>query len=346
MTIKELFSKIINFGSRDLGIDLGTANTLVYVKNKGIVLREPSVVAIDQKTHKPIAVGNEAKLMVGRTPGNIIAVRPMKDGVIADFEVTQMMIRYFIERVHDRKFLMRPRVIIGIPSGITEVEKRAVKEAALQAGARDCRLIEEPMASAIGAKLPVSDPIGTMVIDIGGGTTEVAVISLGGIVVWNSIRTAGDKMDEAIIQFIRKKYNLLIGERTAEQIKIKIGSVYPVPMEKEEMEVRGRDLLTGLPKTFSVTAEEVRDALQEPINAIVDNIKSSLEKTPPELGSDILERGITLAGGGALLQGIDELIKQETHLPVHIATDPLTTVANGTGMILDEFDLFTKLHLH
>ncbi len=341
-----IIERLFSFFSEDLGIDLGTANTLVYVKNKGIVLREPSVVAIDKNTGKPIAVGNEAKLMVGRTPGHIIAIRPLKDGVIADFEVTQMMIRYFIQKVHNRKFFTKPSVVIGIPSGITEVEKRAVKEAALQAGARSCYLIEEPMASAIGADLPVSEPIGIMVIDIGGGTTEVAVISLGGIVVWSSIRIAGDKMDDAIIQYIRKKYNLLIGERTAEQIKMKIGSVYNVPLDVDEMEVKGRNLLTGLPRTIIVKADEIREALQEPINAIIENIKATLEKTPPELASDILENGITLAGGGALLKGIDELIKQETQLPVKIADDPLTTVAKGTGKILDNIELFKKLKLY
>jgi len=347
MGIIPFFRNLTKFWSRDLGIDLGTANTLVYVKNQGIVLREPSVVAMNKNTGKVIAVGNEAKLMVGRTPSYIVAVRPLKDGVIANFEVTQMMIRYFIEKVHNRRHFVKSRVIIGIPSGITEVEKRAVKEAALQAGAADCRLIEEPMASAIGASLPVSEPIGTMIIDVGGGTTEVAVISLGGIVVWSSIRIAGDKIDEAITQYIRKKYNLFIGERTAEQIKTTIGSVSEnMELDITEMEVKGRDLLTGLPKTFTITAEEIRDALQDPINAIVATIKGTLEKTPPELASDILERGITVAGGGALLKGIADLIHEETHLPVTVADDPMTTVANGTGKILDEFNLFHKLQLH
>nr|WP_276308334.1 rod shape-determining protein [Ammonifex thiophilus] len=332
--------------SRDIGIDLGTANTIVYVKGEGIVLREPSVVAIQKDTGKILAVGEEAKKMIGRTPGNIVAIRPLADGVIADFDTTQAMIKYFIGRaLKNRHFFVRPRVVIGVPSGVTAVEERAVREAALQAGAREVYLIEEPMAAAIGAGLPVEEPTGNMIVDIGGGTTEVAVISLGGIVTSCSIRVAGDEMDEAIAQYVKKHYNLMIGERTAEEVKIRIGSAYPPDNPSEEEEVRGRDLVTGLPKTIKVTAEEIYEALKEPVAAIVDAIKATLEQTPPELAADIMDRGIVMAGGGALLRGLDRLVSEQTGMPVVLAEEPLLAVAYGTGYVLDNIEILRRVAL-
>ena len=314
--------------SKDMGIDLGTANTLVYVKGKGIIVNEPSVVAINTNTKEVIAVGNEAKEMVGRTPGSIVAIRPMKDGVIADFNVTQAMLKYFIEKAYPRSFFgPRPRVVVCVPSGVTEVEKRAVIEATIAGGAKDkdAYLIEEPMAASIGAGLPVESPSGSMIVDIGGGTSEVAVISLGGIVTSNSLRIAGDELDSHIISYIKKEFNLAIGDRTAEEIKITVGSAYPLEVE-EELEIRGRDLVSGLPKTILITSEQIRFALSEPVNSIVDTIKQTLEATPPELSSDIMESGITLTGGGALLTGLDALISKETGIAVHIANEPLNCV--------------------
>ncbi|MDO8806256.1 MAG: rod shape-determining protein [Elusimicrobiota bacterium] len=332
-----MFDYFFSLFSNDIGIDLGTANTLVYVKGKGIVLREPSVVAIDKNRRKVLAVGAEAKLMLGRTPSNIVAVRPLRNGVIADFELTQELIKYFIRKVHNRRSLLHPRIVIGIPSGITEVEKRAVQESAEQAGAREVQLIEEPMAAAIGSDLPVSEPHASMICDIGGGTTEVAVISLGGMVVAKSIDVAGDEMDECIVQYFRRKHNLVIGETTAEEVKIQIGSVFPLKEEKT-IEVKGRDQAKGLPKTILVTSEEIRQALMEPVQLIVDVIKQVLEATPPELSADLVDRGMVLAGGGSLLRGFPELIRQETELPVHRAADPLSCVALGCGKYLEELD--------
>ena len=328
--------------SRDMGIDLGTANTLVHVKGKGIVLREPSVVAIQRDTGEVLAVGEEAKQMIGRTPGNIVAIRPLKDGVIADFDVTQAMLKYFIRKSIDTRSFVRPRVVVGVPSGVTEVEKRAVIDATVQAGAREAYLIEEPMAAAIGAGLPVHEPTGNMVVDIGGGTTEVAVISLGGIVTSRSIRVGGDEMDEAIVQYIKRTYNLMIGERTAEAVKIAIGSAMLSKVE-ETMEVRGRDLVTGLPKTLTIKAEEVLHALSEPVAAIIEAVKVTLEKTPPELASDIMDRGIVMTGGGSLLRGLDLLISKETGMPVHIAEDALSCVAIGTGKALESIDVLKRV---
>lgn len=323
--------------SRDLGIDLGTANTLVYSKGKGIIIREPSVVALRENKQDVLSVGNEAKRMIGRTPGNIIAVRPMKDGVIADFDVTETMIRYFIRKAHKRTRLVRPRIIICVPSGVTEVEKRAVLDAATHAGAREAYLIEEPMAAAIGANLPVHEPTGNMIVDIGGGTTEVAVISLGGIVSSRSIRIGGDEMDESILQYIKKKYKLMIGERTSEEIKIEIGSaIAEEDNENKTKEVRGRDLVSGLPKTLEITAAEVREALEETVTSIVDAVKYTLEQTPPELSADVMDRGIVITGGGALLKGLDSLLIKETQMPVHLADDPLDCVVKGTGVALEE----------
>lgn len=332
-----MLDKIFNFFSNDIGMDLGTANTLVYLKGKGIVLREPSVVAIDKNTKKVLAVGNEAKQMIGKTPNSIVAVRPLRNGVIADFEVTHQMIKYFIQKVNMKRGLLRPRIVIGIPSGVTEVEKRAVHESAQQAGAREVYLIEEPMAAAIGADLPISEPNASMICDIGGGTTEIAVISLGGIVVSKSIDIAGDEMDEVIVQYFRKKHNLVIGESTAEEVKIKIGSVFPLK-EELTMEVKGRDQSKGLPRTVEVISEEIRQALMEPVNLIVDAIKHVLEETPPELAADLVDRGLVLAGGGSLLKGFTELIRQETELPVHRAADPLSCVALGCGKYLEILD--------
>ncbi|MDR7409810.1 MAG: rod shape-determining protein [Armatimonadota bacterium] len=329
--------------SRDMGIDLGTANTLVYVRHEGIVLREPSVVA-RRSDGVILAVGDEAKRMVGRTPSDIQATRPLRDGVIADFDTTAAMLSYFIRKGMRGRSLLRPRVIVGIPSGVTEVEKRAVIDATLQAGAREAYLIEEPMAAAIGAGLPVSEPVGSMVVDIGGGTTEVAVISLGGIVTSKSIRIGGDEMDEAIIQYARKAYNLLIGERTAEEVKIAIGSAYPL-REEQAVDVRGRDLVSGLPRTVRMTSAEIREALQEPVAAIVDAVKQTLERTPPELSADIVERGIVLAGGGSLLRGLDRLLAEQTGMPVTLTDDPLSAVVLGTGRALEEIDTLKKVLL-
>ncbi len=337
-----MFDKLLGFFSNDIGIDLGTANTLVYVKDHGIVLREPSVVAVQAGTNKVLAVGDEAKRMLGRTPGNIVAIRPLKDGVIADFEVTEAMLRHFISKVHNRRRMVRPRVVIAVPSGITEVEKRAVKDSATHAGAREVYLIEEPMAAAIGTGLPVLDAAGNMIIDIGGGTTEVALISLSGIVFSRSIRVAGDELDEAISQYMKRAYNLMIGERTSEDIKIKIGSAYK--LEKEvTMEVKGRDLVAGLPKTITITSQEVREALMEPISTIVDSVRITLERCPPELSADLVDRGLVLAGGGALLRGLDRLLAEETGLPVHVAEDPLSAVAEGTGRALQELKLLRSI---
>src|SRR5438552_4143773 len=339
-----MFGKFLNYFSTDIGIDLGTANTLVYVRDHGIVLREPSVVAIQTGTSHVLAVGEEAKRMLGRTPGNIQAIRPMKDGVIADFEITEAMLRYFITKAHNRRTLVRPRIIIGVPSGITEVEKRAVRDSALAAGAREVYLIEEPMAAAIGAGLPITEPSGNMIVDIGGGTTEVAVISLAGIVFSKSIRVAGDKMDEAIVQYIKRKYNLLIGERTAEQIKKEIGSAYPMD-EPLTVEVKGRDLVAGVPKTLLVNSDEIREALSEPVNAIVDAVRSVLERTPPELSADIVDKGIVLSGGGAQLKNIDVLLREETGLPVMVCENPQLAVVLGTGKVLDELSLLREIAL-
>jgi len=337
-----IYDYVFGFFSRDLGIDLGTATTLVFAKGEGIILCEPSVVAINKDTNKVLAIGNEAKGMLGRTPGNIVAIRPMRDGVIADFEVTEMMLRHFITKSHNRSAFVRPRIVVGVPSGITGVEKRAVLDAAMHAGAREAYLVEEPMAAAIGANLPISEPAGSMIVDIGGGTTEVAVLALGGIVVSKSIRVAGDEMDEAIIAHCRKNYNLLIGERTAEQIKIDLGSAYPVG-EERTVEVRGRDLVTGLPKTLTLTSSEVRDALSEPVSTVVDAVRMTLEKTPPELAADIMDRGIVMAGGGSLLRGLDKYLSQETDMSVYVVDDPLSCVAYGTGKILDEIENLKKI---
>jgi rod shape-determining protein MreB len=328
--------------TRDIGIDLGTANTLVHVKGKSIVLREPSVVAIDKKTGSILAVGDDAKNMIGRTPGNIVAIRPMKDGVIADFNITQSMLKYFIKRATSKGVFSKPRVVICVPSGVTEVEKRAVEEATVQAGAKEAFLIEEPMAAAIGANLPVEEPSGSMVVDIGGGTSEVAVISLGGIVTSKSLRIAGDEFDESIVHYIKKEYNLMVGERTAEEIKVTVGAAYPKPKD-EVMEIRGRDLVTGLPKTLMITSAEITEALKEPINAIIDSIKFTLEKTPPELAADIMDRGIMLTGGGALLSGLNKLISEETGMPVSIAEDPLDCVVKGAGKVLEEIETLKRV---
>src|SRR5476651_531322 len=336
-----MLNKLFGLFSNDIGIDLGTANTLVYVRDHGIVLREPSVVAVQAGTNKVLAVGDEAKRMLGRTPGNIVAIRPLKDGVIADFEITEAMLRHFISKVHNRRKMVRPRVVIAVPSGITEVEKRAVKDSATRAGAREVYLIEEPMAAAIGVGLPVQDAAGNMIIDIGGGTTEVALISLSGIVFSRSVRVAGDELDEAIIQYMKRAYNLMIGERTAEDIKIKIGSAYPIEKETT-MEVKGRDLVAGLQKTLTVTSQEVREAMAEPVQVIVESIRITLERCPPELSADLVERGIVLAGGGALLRGLDKLLAEETGLPVHVAEDPLSAVAEGTGKVLQEFEYMKR----
>ncbi|MDR7417097.1 MAG: rod shape-determining protein [Armatimonadota bacterium] len=328
--------------SRDMGIDLGTANTLVYVRGEGIVVREPSVIARRVDDGQVLAVGEEAKRMIGRTPADVQAVRPLRDGVIADFDTTAAMLAYFIRRGLRGRSFLKPRVIVGIPSGVTEVEKRAVIDATLQAGAREAYLIEEPMAAAIGAGLPVSEPVGSMIVDVGGGTTEVAVIALGGIVTSKSIRIGGDEMDEAIIQYARKAYNLLIGERTAEEIKIAVGSAYPL-REEQAVDVRGRDLLTGLPRTVRMTSAEIREALNEPVTAIVEAVRQTLERTPPELAADIVERGIVLVGGGALLRGLDRLLAQETGMPVTLTDDPLSAVALGTGRALEEIDHLKKV---
>ena len=337
-----MFGRILGMFSNDIGIDLGTANTLVYVRDRGIVLREPSVVAIQSGTNRVLAVGEEAKRMLGRTPGSIVAIRPLKSGVIADFEITEAMLRYFIRKVHNRRTMVRPRVIIAVPSGITEVEKRAVKDSATHAGAREVYLIEEPMAAAIGVGLPVQEPAGNMIVDIGGGTTEVALISLAGIVFSRSVRVGGDEMDEAIVQHMKRVYNLMIGERTAEEVKMTIGSAYPMG-EETAMEVKGRDLVAGLPKTLTITSEEIREALQEPVSTIVEAVRITLERCPPELSADLVDRGLIVAGGGALLNGLDKLIAEQTGLPVHVADDPLSAVAEGTGVVLHELNFLRKM---
>ena len=340
-----MFSGLYKLFSRDLAIDLGTANTLIYVRGMGIVSNEPSVVAVQQDSRggkTVLAVGKEAKEMLGRTPGNIVVIRPMKDGVIADFEITAVMLRYFIRAAHNRSTLVKPRIIIAIPSGITEVERRAVREAAKSAGAREVYLIEQPIAAAIGAGLPITEPSGNMIVDIGGGTSDVAVISLAGVVCAKSVRVGGDKMDEAIIQHIKRRYNLLIGERTAELIKITIGNAYPSD-EVLTMDIKGRDLVAGVPRTLTVSSDEVRDALAEPVNAIVEAVKGTLERTPPELAGDIADRGIVLAGGGALLKGFDALLREETGLPVFLAEDPLSSVVIGAGKALEELDLLRQV---
>ncbi len=341
-----LFDKFLGMFSNDLAIDLGTANTLVYVRGKGIVLSEPSVVAVrtdNRMKSRVLAVGIEAKNMLGRTPGNIVAIRPMRDGVIADFEVTEAMIRHFIQKVHNRRKFVRPRIIVAVPSGITQVEKRAVRESAESAGAREVFLIEEPMAAAIGAGLPITEPTCNMIVDIGGGTTEVAVISLAGIVYSRSIRVAGDKMDSAIIQHIKRKYNLLIGERTAEIIKTSIGNAYPDPQTLETMEVKGRDLVSGIPKILTIDTEEIRVAISEQIDAIVETVKIALEQTPPELSADIVDRGIVLTGGGGQLSNLDKLLREETGLPITVTEDPLSTVALGSGMALDSIEILKQV---
>ena len=328
--------------SNDMGMDLGTCNTLVYVKGQGIILFEPSVVAISKGTNKVLAVGNRAKEMLGRTPGHIVAIRPMRDGVIADFEITEQMLRNFITKVHHRRAWVHPRMVIAIPSGVTEVEKRAVVDSAERAGASEVYLVEEPMAASIGSGLPISEPAGNMIVDIGGGTTEVAVISLSGVVLSQTMRIGGDEMDEAIIQHLKKTYNLLVGERTAEEIKIRIGSGFPLE-EELKMEAKGRDLVSGLPKTVTVSSEEVREALSEPVNAVVETVRDTLERTPPELSSDLVDRGIYLTGGGALLRGMDKLLASVTDIPIHVTEDPLTTVVMGTGKILDELSTLKEV---
>ncbi len=342
-----MLDSIFGFISKDLAIDLGTANTLVYLKGKGIVTNEPSVVAVHQDQRgakRVIAVGEEAKRMLGKTPGSIVAIRPLKDGVIADFEVTEAMLKYFIQKIHNKKSYARPRIVISIPSGITPVEKRAVKESAESAGAREVYLIEEPMAAAIGVGLPITEPSGNMIVDIGGGTTEVAVISLSGIVYCNSVRIAGDRIDEAIIQYIKRKYNLLIGERTAEFVKISIGSAYPVDNEQEiDLEIKGRDLVGGIPKTLEISSTDIREAIAEPVNAIVDSVRLALERTPPELAADIVDKGIVLSGGGAMLKNLDLLIKEVTRLPVIVTDNPLTAVVEGAGRVLDEMNLLKEI---
>lgn len=339
--------RLVGYFSRDLAIDLGTANTLIYVKGKGIASSEPSVVAVHKDSNgvkKVLAVGNEAKRMLGRTPGSIVAIRPMKDGVIADFEITEAMLRYFIGKVHNRNRLVSPRIVICVPSGITQVEKRAVRESAEYAGAREVYLIEEPMAAAIGAGLPITEPTGNMIVDIGGGTTEVAVISLSGIVYSRSVRVGGDKLDESIVQYVKRKYNLLIGDMTAESIKISIGTVHP-KSDTKKMEIKGRDLVAGIPKTLEITSDEIKEAMSETVNAIVEAVRMALERTPPELAGEIVDRGIVLAGGGALLTGIDQLLSQETGLPVTIADDPLSCVVMGAGKALDELALLKAISI-
>jgi len=342
--MKNPLSFIFNRFSHDVGVDLGTANSLVYVRGKGIVISEPSVVAINKKTKEILAIGEEAKRMVGRTPSHIVAVRPLVDGVISDFEVTEQMLKYFFEKVHREKFTLfpHPRVVIGIPYGVTEVERRAVEEGAINAGAREIFLIEEPIAAAIGSRLPVQDPAGNMIVDIGGGTTEVAIISLGGIVSSRSLRIAGDEMNEDIIQYAREKFNLLLGERTAEEVKIKIGAAISLK-DKLETPMRGRDLVTGLPKEIIVNSEQIKEAISKSVDAIIDAIKVTMEEAPPELLADIMDRGVILAGGGALLRGLDKLVASETRTIVHIADDPLTCVVRGTGIVLEDIDLLANV---
>ncbi|NWF52689.1 MAG: rod shape-determining protein [Nitrospirae bacterium] len=340
-----MLHNILGFFSNDLAIDLGTANTLVYVKGKGIICNEPSVVVIRKDNKKLVAVGAEAKKMLGKTPSDIIAIKPLKDGVIADFDTAEEMLKYFIKKVHNRRSFISPRVVIGVPSGITQVEQRAVKDAAQASGAREVYLVGEPIAAAIGVGLPVGEPSGNMIVDIGGGTTDIAVISLDGVVYSKAVRVGGDRMDEAIIAYIKRRYNLMIGDRTAEQIKIEIGSAYNTGNEQRIMEIKGRDLISGIPKTATVAEVEIREALSEPVNMILDTIKIILENTPPELAADIVDRGIVLAGGGALLRGLDSFIKEKTGLPVIVAEDPLTAVARGVGKMLDELDLLKRVAL-
>jgi rod shape-determining protein MreB len=335
-------SNVLTFLGRDMAVDLGTANTLVYVRGRGIVLNEPSVVALNTNNGQIVAVGAEAKRMIGRTPGNIVAVRPLKDGVIADFDVTERMLRYFIQKVHRRSRMAKPRIVVAVPSGITGVEQSAVKEAGHQAGARRVYIIEEPMAAAIGAGLPVNEPTGNMVVDIGGGTTEVAVISLGGIVTSQSIRIGGDEMDQAIITFGKKEHSLMLGERTAEEIKVALGSAFPAT-DEPHAEIRGRDLVSGLPKTVVISTAEVRRAIEEPLNLIIDAVRSTLDKCPPELAGDVMDRGIALTGGGALLRGLDQRIREETGMPVHIADSPLDSVVLGTGKCVEDFDTLSQV---
>jgi rod shape-determining protein MreB and related proteins len=344
-----IFDYLAGMFSNDLAIDLGTSNTLIYVKGKGIVVNEPSIVAVQQKDsrggRKIVAVGREAKDMLGRTPGAVTSIRPIKDGVIADFEVTEAMLRYFIAKAHNRRTLVKPRIVISVPNGITEVEKRAVRESAESAGAREVYLVEEPMAAAIGADLPVADAAGNMIVDIGGGTTEVAVISLAGIVYSKSIRVGGDKMDESIVQHVKRRYNLLIGERTAEQIKIDIGNAYPFDTPRT-MQIKGRDMIAGVPRTVEITGDEIREALAEPVTAIIDAVRVALERTPPELAADIVDKGIVIAGGGALLSNLDTLLREETRLPVVIADDPMSCVVLGTGRVLDQLELLKLVTIH
>jgi rod shape-determining protein MreB and related proteins len=335
-------SNVLTFLGRDMAVDLGTANTLVYVRGRGIVLNEPSVVALNTNNGQIVAVGAEAKRMIGRTPGNIVAVRPLKDGVIADFDVTERMLRYFIQKVHRRTHLAKPRLVVAVPSGITGVEQSAVKEAGHQAGARRVYIIEEPMAAAIGAGLPIHEPTGNMVVDIGGGTTEVAVISLGGIVTSQSIRIGGDELDQAIITFSKKEYSLMLGERTAEEIKMALGSAFPAP-DEPNAEIRGRDLVSGLPKTVVISAAEVRRAIEEPVNLIVDAVKNTLDKCPPELAGDVMDRGIALTGGGALLRGLESRIREETGMPVQVADNPLDSVVLGTGKCVEDFETLRQV---
>ena len=341
-----MFQNILGWFSNDLAVDLGTANTLVFVRDRGIVCNEPSVVAIQRDTGKVIAVGAEAQRMLGKTPANIVAMRPLKDGVIADFDKTGEMLKYFIRKVHNRKSFISPRIVIGVPSGITQVEQRAVKDAAQASGAREIYLIEEPMAAALGVGLPIGEPSGNMIVDIGGGTTDVAVISLHGVVYSKAVRVGGDKMDEAIVNFIKNKTKILIGDRTAEQIKRQIGSAFKMGEADKSVEVKGRDLVSGIPKTVTIFEDEIREAITEPVTVIINTIKVALENTPPELASDIVDRGIVLAGGGALLRGLDLLLKHETDLPVIVAEDPLSAVVNGVGKVLDDLDILRRVSLN
>ena len=338
------FASLLKYFSNDLAVDLGTANTLVYARNKGIVVREPSVVVVNSISHRIEAVGHEAKDMLGRTPGNIESIRPMKDGVIADFEVTERMLEHFIKKAHGRKMYVHPRIVIGVPSEITQVEKRAVKDSAMRAGASEVFLVEQAMMAAIGAGLPITEPSGNMIVDIGGGTTDVAVISLAGTVYSRSVRIAGNEMDAAIIQYLKRKYNLLIGERTAEQVKMEIGSAYPLK-EEMSMDIRGRDLVEGVPKTLTLVDAEIREALSEPVSTIVEAVRMALERTPPELSADIMDKGIVLSGGGALLRNLDQRLREETGLPVVLAEDPLASVVLGTGMVLEQIELLKKVSI-
>jgi len=338
------FASFLRYFSNDLAIDLGTANTLVYARNKGIVVREPSVVVVNKLTNRIEAVGGEAKEMLGRTPGNIESIRPMKDGVIADFEVTERMLEYFIKKAHGRKMYVHPRIVIGVPSEITQVEKRAVRDSATRAGASEVFLVEQAMMAAIGAGLPITEPSGNMIVDIGGGTTDVAVISLAGTVYSRSVRIAGNEMDDAIIQYLKRKYNLLIGERTAEQVKIDLGSAFPLK-EEIKLEIKGRDLIEGVPRTLTITDEEIREALAEPVTTIVEAVRMALERTPPELSADIMDKGIVLSGGGSMLRGLDQRLRNETGLPVVLAEDPLSSVVLGTGRVLEDIDLLRKVSI-